>query len=89
MQAQGTAMRRQLISQLKDERSKLQDLAWELDDTERLLADISDGIVTAANHDTLALQRERLEDAVIQQMMYIDRLEQLLDEHDHPAIHAA
>ena len=82
-------MRRQLVSQLKDERSKLQDLVWELDDTERLLADISEGLATAANHDTLALQRERLEDAVLHQMLYIDRLEQLLKEHEHQAIHAA
>ncbi len=85
------AAQRQLVSQLKDERSKLQDLVWELDDVERAIADSdSDGVQTATAQTKQMIQRrERLEEAVLHQMIHIDHLEQRLENLEYPPINAA
>lgn len=77
-----------LTSELKDERSKLQDLAWELDDLEKYLAEI-DPTTPLTTLAQMRQKREWLEDAVLQQMLYIERLEERLEALKYPNINAA
>ena len=77
-----------LTSELKDERSKLQDLAWELDDLEKYLAEI-DTTTPLTSLAQMRQKREWLEDAVLQQMLYIERLEERLEALKYPNINAA
>ena len=85
------AAQKELLSHLKDERSKLQDLCWELDDLERLLTDVDDGVqqVSTQAEAQLRQRRERLEEAVLHQMLYIDRLEHRLNHGPASKVQAA
>ena len=77
-----------LTSELKDERSKLHDLAWELDDLEKHLAEI-DTTTPLSTLSQMRQKREWLEEAVLQQMLYVERLEQRLEALKFPNINAA
>lgn len=85
----------QLLRQLKDERSKLQDLVWELDDLEHAVADLEQHVCDTPDptkHQELEQLRQRhdhVEDAVLYQMMYIDRLQERYDLLPYSAIPAA
>lgn len=73
-----------IIHQLKDERSMLHDLAWELDEIEQQLRRVQATQSAQQRLDDSMLQqierlyqrRSRAEDAVLYQMLYIERLEQ-------------
>jgi hypothetical protein len=90
-----SAPERQLQKQLKDERSTLHDLAWELDEVEVQLAELEQHpggapqAADAAHLENLRQRRQRLEEAVLQQMLYIDRLQQALDQAQYPRVQAA
>ncbi|HEY1016004.1 MAG TPA: hypothetical protein VGE07_25065 [Herpetosiphonaceae bacterium] len=88
-----TAHEQQLLQQLKDERSTLHDLAWELDEVELELAEIESQstapVASGGSLDHLRARRTQLEEAVLQQMLYIDRLQHTLDQHRFPPVKAA
>ncbi|MBP8250871.1 MAG: hypothetical protein KAX40_00795 [Herpetosiphon sp.] len=85
----------QLIKVLKDERSKLQDLVWELDDIEHSISVLEErmsftpDLGSAHELERLRQRQDRLEDAVLHQMMYIDRLEERLDQLPYSTVRSA
>lgn len=86
------AHEQQLLRQLKDERSTLHDLAWELDEVEAQLAELAPAAPPAGQDeqiDNLRARRAHLEEAVLQQMLYIDRLQHALDQQRFPPVKAA
>jgi len=94
---QPSSSQQQLMYQLKNERNRLQDLVWELDDIEVALAELEAQYATtkdldAASRHELEHLRERydiMEEIVLQQMLYIDRLQDRVDTLPYPAVRAA
>ena len=94
---QPSSTQQQLLYQLKNERNRLQDLVWELDDIEVALAELEAQYASTkeldpgSRHDLEHL-RERydlMEEVVLQQMLYIDRLQDRVNKLPYPAVRAA
>jgi len=90
------AAQQHLLGVLKDERSRLHDLVWELDEVEVALAELE--AVPAApglavqQSDELEHLRQRydaLQETVLTQMLYIERLEARYNLLPYPAVRAA
>ena len=89
--------KQQLLSQLKDERSTLHDLVWELDELEVALAELeaeyaSKSHVNEAITSRLERLRERydmLQEAVLGQMLHLDHLQARFDQLPYPQVRAA
>lgn len=92
-----SANQQQLLHQLKDERNKLQDLVWELDDVEVALAELEAQYATEKELDAgtrrelehLRQRYDRMEETVLQQMLYIDRLQERVDKLPYSSVRAA
>lgn len=76
---------RDRLHQLKDERSTLHDLAWELDEVEATLSELqaTSAITTDETmRERLAAlyqRRQQLEEAVLRQMLHVEALQQNLE----------
>jgi hypothetical protein len=91
------AAQQHLLGVLKDERSRLHDLVWELDEVEVALAEL-EAVPAAAPElddqqaDELEHLRQRydaLQETVLTQMLYIERLEARYNQLPYPAVRAA
>jgi hypothetical protein len=81
------AAQQHLLGVLKDERSRLHDLVWELDEVEVALAELDDQHADELEH--LRQRYDALQETVLTQMLYIERLEARYNQLPYPAVRAA
>jgi hypothetical protein len=90
------AAQKHMLGVLKDERSRLHDLVWELDEVEVAMAELEAVPATPGLADQHANELEHLrqrydalQETVLTQMLYIERLEARYNQLPYPAVRAA